>query len=54
MKNKARAIIGFLMLSTVLTACSTQVVKPAVEPTTAEVTATPKANKVDIRVLFGK
>ena len=48
MKNKARAIIGFLMLSTVLTACSTQVVKPAVEPTTAEVTATPTEEPTEI------
>lgn len=48
MKNKSRAVIGILMISTILTACSTQTVEPVVEPTIEEVTTEPIEEPTEI------
>lgn len=48
MKNKSRAVIGLLMLSTVLTACSTQITEPVIEPTIEEVTTEPIEEPTEI------
>ncbi len=48
MKNKSKAVIGLLILSIVLTACSTQITEPVIEPTIEEVTTEPIEEPTEI------